>query len=257
MKLNKASKIAFLIAYSLIISNFSIAQRVNLKDSVIAISMMDVHVSLQTPGGDMKTRFGNNISLGVGFMRKTNKNFLWGAEVNYIAGADVKEKYVLDSLKTSRGQFINTDGNFSDVRTFERGFSTYAKIGKVFPILSPNKNSGIMVMAGLGFIQHKIHIEVLNENVPALNEEYRKGYDRLTNGISIHEFIGYYYLSQSNRLNFYAGFDFSQSFTQNRRDWDFFAQKKLDEQRKDYLNGFKFGFVIPIYKRMPREFYFR
>jgi hypothetical protein len=54
-----------------------------------------------------------------------------------------------------------------------------------------------------------------------------------------------------------AGFDFSQSFTKNRRDWDFFAQRKLDESRKDYLNGFKVGFILPLYQRQPKEFYYR
>jgi hypothetical protein len=114
-----------------------------------------------------------------------------------------------------------------------------------------------MILAGVGFLQHKIHIEVLEENVPSLSSNYRIGYDRLTNGISLHEFLGYFYVSERMRINFMAGFDFSQSFTKNRRDWDFFAQRKLDESRKDYLNGFKVGFILPLYQRQPKEFYYR
>lgn len=241
----------------LIISTFSSAQISLSKDTISSVSMMEIHYSFLSPGGDLKTRFGNCINLGIGFQRKTLKNYLWGIEVNYLSGADVKEKYILDSLKTYRGQFISTEGRYGDVRVFERGLSFYGNVGKIIPVFGSNKNSGIMILAGIGFLQHKIHIEVLEENVPALNGDYRKGYDRLTNGLSLHQFIGYSYMQPKLRYSFNVGLDFSQSFTKNRRDWDFFEQRKLDEQRTDYLNGVKVSLIIPISKREPKEYYYR
>lgn len=257
MNTKKLILFASFLGFLLIISSFTFAQRYKSKDSTTSLSMMHVHYSFLVPAGDLSTRFGNTINLGTGFLHKTKKNYIWGAEINYLSGSDVREKYIFDSLKTVKGKFITNEGRNADVRFFERGFSAYAHAGKIFPVFGSNKNSGIMLMAGVGFLQHKIHIEVLEENVPSLSSNYRVGYDRLSNGISLHEFIGYFYVSQKMRVNFMAGFDLSQSFTKNRRDWDFFAQRKLDESRKDYLNGFKIGFILPLYQRQPKEFYYR
>lgn len=239
------------------LSTLSQAQRFNLKDSTIKLSMIDFHYAVLAPGGDLKDRFGITTDVGLGFLRKTKKNFLWGADVNYLSGSEVKEKYILDGVRTDRNQFININGNFADVRLFERGISSYARFGKLIPVSKQNKNSGILLMLGLGFLQHKIHIEVLEENVPALNDQHKKGYDRLTNGLSIKQSIGYFYLHPRFLYNFYASFDFSQSFTQDRRDWDIYAQRKLDDKRTDYLNGLKVGVIFPLYRRMPKEYYFR
>ncbi len=233
------------------------AQRFNLKDSTINLSMIDFHYGVLAPGGDLKDRFGITTEVGLGFLRKTKKNLLWGADVNYLSGSDVKEKYVLDGVRTDRNQFININGNFADVRMFERGISSYARFGKIIPVSKNNKNSGVLLLFGVGFLQHKIHIEVLEENVPALNDQHKKGYDRLTNGLSLKQSIGYFYLHPRFLYNFYASFDFSQSFTQGRRDWDIYAQRKLDDKRNDYLNGFKVGVIFPLYRRMPKEYYFR
>lgn len=257
MKIQNVTRFILLIALCLVTSKFSVAQRFSLKDSVISLSMMEFHYSVLAPAGDLKNRFGITTNFGLGFLRKTKQNILWGAEINYLSGSDVKEKYVLDGLRTERNQIINTNGNYADVRLFERGFSSYARLGKLFPVSSANKNSGVLLMFGLGFLQHKIHIEVLDDNVPALFAQNKKGYDRLTNGISLQQFVGYYYLHPRFLYNFYVGFDLSQSFTENRRDWDIYAQRKLDESRNDNLNGLKLGLIFPLYRRMPKEFYFR
>lgn len=257
MKRIKPLIIALFSGFTLIISTLGNAQSLKVKDSTISVSMIHIHYALLVPGGDMKTRFGNTINVGTGFLRKTKTNFIWGGEINLLAGNEVKEKYIFDSLKTIRGQYITTDGRYGDVRISERGFNGYVKAGKVFPVFGSNKNSGIMILGGVGFMQHQIHIEVLEENVPSLNGAYREGYDRLTNGVSFQEFLGYLYISNKLRFNFLAGVEFSQSYTKNRRDWDYFAQQKLDESRKDYLTGFKVGLILPLYQRKPKEFYYR
>lgn len=257
MKIKKYYIIPYLILFLLITSKFSSAQRLNARDSVLKLSMIEAHYGFLLPGGDLSERFGTTLNYGLGFMRKTKSNFLWGADLSFFAGNNVKESYVLDRLRTPSGKIISKDGSFADVRIFQRGFTSYAKVGKLIPIFNSNKNSGLMITAGVGFIQHKIQIEVLDNTVPALSNEYKKGYDRLTNGISFQEFIGYQYIHSRFLYNFYVGFDFSQSFTQNRRDWDFYEQRKLDEKRKEYLSGIKLGIIFPLYRRMPKEYYFK
>lgn len=174
MKIQKSTLMLLTILICTTLGNISQAQRFNLRDSTIKLSMIDFHYAVLAPGGDLKDRFGITTDVGLGFLRKTKKNLLWGAEFNYLSGSDVKEKYVLDGVRTDRNQIININGNFADVRMFERGFSSYARIGKIIPMSKENKNSGIMITLGVGFLQHKIHIEVLEENVPALNDQHKK-----------------------------------------------------------------------------------
>lgn len=257
MNINNFRIFVITLILSSLYSISSNAQNYNVKDSVLKVSSIQIQYSHYVPGGDMKVRFGNTSMVGVGFLHKTKKNYFLGAEANYLYGNDVKEKYVLDSLRTFRGQIINKSGGYGDVRMFERGFSAHVKGGKLFPVFGSNKNSGIVVMLGVGILQHKMQIEVIEENVKSLDGDIRKGYDRLTNGISFSQFIGYWYMSNNRRLNAFVGLDFHQAFTENRRDWDFHEQRKLDEKRVDQLSGIKFGLILPLYRRMPKEYYFR
>ncbi len=74
--------------------------------------------------------------------------------------------------------------------------------------------------------------------------------------MTINEFIGYLFLGKTRILNFYAGFEFVQAWTKNRRDVNFDTGEKDDKLRFDILTGFKIGWVIPLYKRTPSDYYF-
>jgi hypothetical protein len=83
--------------------------------------------------------------------------------------------------------------------------------------------------------------------VPQLTGNYKKGYDRLTNGLAINEFIGYQMLSTNKRVNFYFGFEFTQGFTQSRRDFDFDTRSADTQKRFDSLMGIRAGWILPFY----------
>jgi hypothetical protein len=91
--------------------------------------------------------------------------------------------------------------------------------------------------------------------VPALEGDYLKGYDRLTSGFCLSEFVGYQLLSNSRLLNFFAGVELYQGFTRSRRDWNIDQVKKDDSPRLDLLSGIRVGWVLPLYRRAPKEFY--
>ena len=124
-------------------------------------------------------------------------------------------------------------------------------------VLSPNPNSGIIIKAGVGYIQHWIRIRINEDKtIPSFEGDYAKGYDRLSSGLAISEFIGYLYMGNTRVLNFFVGFEFMQSWTTNRREVNFDTGMKDDGNRFDALNGFKIGWIIPIYKRTPKEYYY-
>ena len=85
--------------------------------------------------------------------------------------------------------------------------------GYVFPVLSPNPNSGIIVSGGIGILQHKILIDFRDAQIPQLGEEYKKGYDRLSYGLALNQFVGYVFFGNKKLINFYAGVELTQAWT--------------------------------------------
>ncbi len=187
---------------------------------------------------------------------KPKKNWLIGADGFFMFRDTIKETGILNSISTSDGNVIDGNGTFADIRLYERGFHVGIKAGKLFPVLGPNKNSGIVVLIGGGLLQHKIRIENPESAAPQIKGDYKKGYDRLTNGFALSEFVGYMYLGNSRLVSFFAGFEFTQAWTKNRRSYNFDMMGPDNTKRFDLLSGFKIGWIIPLYKRSPDKFYY-
>jgi hypothetical protein len=103
---------------------------------------------------------------------------------------------------------------------------------------------------------HKTRIETLFDDVPQLEGSYRKGYDRLHMGLSTQQFVGYLFQADHRFLNFYAGFEFVQGFTKNVRTYNFDLGGPDNTQKIDLYYGVKVAWMIPIYRRTPKEIYF-
>ena len=228
----------------------------NVRDSAVSFAMIGGTFSYQAPGGDMADRFGNNFNVGGTFQWKTKKNWIFGVDGSFIFSEQVKENTILSNISTSLGYIIGQDGYYADVYLYERGFMANAKAGKIFPVIGPNPNSGIMTTMGVGLLQHKIRIEDKGDRSPQLSDEYKKGYDRLTNGLSLTEFLGYIHFSNHRFVNFMGGIECTQAFTKCRRDYNFDTMMRDDKSRMDLLFGFRVAWIVPLYKRMPRDFYY-
>jgi len=225
------------------------------RDSMIRFTFLGVNYGLYQPGGDLADRFGMNSILGGHLLHKTSKNYVFGFSGGYIFGDKVKQEGLLDAISTKTGQVIGLDGLYAEIRIFQRGYHVSASFGKIFTFNKPNPNSGLILLGGPGFIQHKIRIETIGETVPALRDEYLKGYDHLTNGFELHEFIGYVFFSNRQLVNFYGGFEFIQGFTANRRDYNFDSTGEKDNNRIDLMYGVKLGWILPLYKKKPAAYY--
>jgi hypothetical protein len=248
-------KKALIIGLCTFLSGTSFSQ-VYVKDSLLSCHLIGASYAVQLPGADMAARFGFNSNTSLSYLYKTKKNWLYGADLSYIFGNRLREKGVLDSIKTADGHVINQNGIYADVRLFERGYTASLKFGKVIPKLGPNRNSGIFCLGSIGFMQHKIRIDDIGNASPQLTKEMKKGYDRLTNGIALSEFIGYLYLGNKRTVNFFAGLEFWQGFTQGRRAWNYDLMATDNSKRLDLLYGLRFGWILPIYKRNSNQFYY-
>jgi hypothetical protein len=250
-------KKSFLILSILLLANSIIAQR-NVKDSIIGTPWIGVQYGANWTSGDLADRYGfmNHVGIMAGY--KTNKNWFWGIESNFMFGNDVRMTGVFDHLIDSQGNITDVNGDIALVLVYARGLNVNLAVGKVFPVLSPNKNSGIFVHAGIGYLAHRMRVETQEQVIPQLELDYKKGYDRFTAGPNAHQFLGYAFMSNAGFLNFYGGFYIQEGFTQNKRTI-FFDQPTIpvsSETRLDIQYGVKVGWFIPFYKRQPKEFYY-
>jgi hypothetical protein len=248
----------FLLLILMIFPGYLLMSQSNISDTTLSIPMFYATYSYQFPGGDLTERYGNNSSIGGGFSWKTSKNWFIGTEFNFLFGNDVKiSDQIMNNLKTDDGQIIDMSGTFTSYSIYERGYYISGRFGKLFPVLSPNPNSGIVVMGSLGYFQHKIRIEVLENSAPQLLNDYKKGYDRLAGGFGISEFIGYMYLGNSRLFNFFAGFEINQAWTKPLRDVNFDTGKPDPIlNRFDVLYGIKVGWIVPLFERLPQKYYY-
>ena len=249
----KMKKLTFLAFWQLACF-FSFGQW-QVRDSSLFNPHITVGYGYSSPGGDLAKRFGNNGSIEVGFNIKDKKNWYYGVQFNYLFGNKVHEPNFLSNLLTSRGEILDEQGQIATIFIQERGFNLFLQGGKLFPVIGPNKNSGILITCGVGLLQHKIRIEHQEAKITQLEEEYLKGYDRLTNGLSFNQFIGYYHLSNNRLVNFYIGAQATEGLTQSRREWNLDTQTQDKEKRLDMLFGLRAGWILNLYQRAPNDFY--
>jgi hypothetical protein len=217
---------------------------------------LDVLVGADKAGADMAARFGNSYKIGFGLKFKSTYNWIFGVKAEFFFGKKINEPNYLSNVVTEQGAVISQGGDLMNVGIFERGYMLGAQVGKVVPILQLNRNSGPVMIASVGFIQHKIKLFDRDESFPQLSGQYKKGYDRLTNGIYLEDFIGYQYFAKNKLINFYVGLNLVYGMTAGRRTYQFDIQRADTQARRDVLTGVKLGWVLPIYKKITEEIYY-
>jgi hypothetical protein len=238
---------------------FSAVDAQNIKDSTLRISMIGFRFSADIPLAELEKRYGFNMSVGSSFHYKFKNNWIVGIEGTYFFGNKIKEDVLL-SLKNDQGTITNADGNIGNYRLNQRGMTFYAVVGKILPFLTKNKNSGPIVSVGLGYMQHKVHIYDIGRNLPQIQKtegfDLRKGYDRLTGGISSSLYVGYFYLSNNRLANFTAGIEMCYAYTKGLRGYQYDLMKSDNTYRNDAKIGLRIGWMLPLYKRLAKDIYY-
>jgi len=237
--------------YIILLVFFSLNLESDAQDDINTESFPAVLVSVDYSGhaslADLNDRFGLHSIIGLGIDYKSKSNWLIGGQGLYMFGNNVFEDSLLNNMYNSFGFITANDGGPADIAFSQSGWLFGAKVGKLIS-LGSNKNSGIKIEIGSGFIQHKIRIDNKDGNIAQLRDEYIKGYDRLSSGLYLSQFIGYMYLSENRRINFYIGLDIIEGFTTGRRSWLYDVNRPDLSSRTDVSSGLKLGWVLPIYK---------
>lgn len=219
--------------------------------------LISLNGNFDIPAGDMAKRFGLSYRVGPSMQYKTKKNWIFGAKADFILGDNVKEEGLLRNLVAADKTVLTNDGYRGKIEIYQRGYMVGLQAGKIINISKSNPDNGILLLSSAGFIQHKINIVTRNAGeVPQLQGEYKKGYDRLANGVFVEQFVGYAHFSNNGLINFNIGLDVMAGFTQGRRDYLLDVQRPGNESRFDMLFGIRGGWVIPAFKRKSEEIFF-
>ncbi len=210
--------------------------------------LFHISYAYQLPAADLSERYGANTNVGIAGEWLTDKtNLIFGLESGYIFGNQVKTD-VLAGLRTAEGFIVGNDRGLADIPLKQRGYYVGGKVGKLFPISIKEPRSGLRVTLGAGLLQHKIRIQDDPERgVAALAGDYKKGYDRLSNGLAFNAFAGYQMLSNDGRINFFIGLEACYGMVQNRRSFNYDTRTQDTRRYNDALIGLRAAWTLPFY----------
>lgn len=240
-----------------LVLNLRVASQVSGVESV-SIPVVGVHYGGAFSGGDLAARYGyfNRVGLTAGY--KFKNNWSLGLESDFWFSDNVKLTGLFDHLVDDAGNITNDLGLPASVLVYPRGVHCNVYFGRLFALNQNNRNSGINVQLSAGFLLHHLRIETNDNVVPQLELDYKKGYDRLSSGLNLQQFIGYSFLNNRGAVSFYSGVYFQQGLTYNRRtlNYDQPNVPVSTQRRLDLQTGFRIGWYIPFYSAQPREYYY-
>ncbi len=218
--------------------------------------IIGVNGAIDFPGADMAERYGTSYRAGGQLLYKTKSNWVIGPKFDYMFGTTLKVDSLLSNIIDKYGSFIGSNGQRVGITIYQRGYMMGLQGGKIFNIGKNSSDNGILALTTIGFMEHKILIRDRDNIIPALQGDYKKGYDRLANGWMLEQYVGYTYFANNNLLNFHIGLNVSAGFTQGRRDFLYDVMRPDTESRIDLLYGIRAGWYIPIFRRKSEEFFF-
>ena len=219
-------------------------------------SVFAFNYNYQIPIGDLANSFGNNSAVGASYFFERSNNLIFGIESSYLFGNNVKDPNIFDNISNSSGAITGSNGYYANINIMQRGFDAYIFTGYAFHFFE-NNLSGLYVSQGLGYLQHQIFIDTKNQDIPQLNEEMKKGYDRFSNGFSTRFSIDYKYYHKNERFQISSGVNYTMAYTKNIREYDFANNDYYADERKwDKLLGVKIEVIIPIQRKNKEEFHY-
>lgn len=213
--------------------------------------------SFNSTSGPWSDRFDNNYSVGLSLGRKTAENWIFQVEGNFLFGGEVPNREAaLGNVFTENSQVLNLNGSYAQVNINQRG--TYFGVGveKILPFLDLNQNSGFSVSAQGGLIWHWLNIDNVGADVPQINQEWEKGYDRMQRGTYLSESIGWRYHSTNRRINFKLSLVATQLYTRDLRTYHYPTGLLNQEPEWNQLYSLKLQWFLPIYLGGRKEQYY-
>jgi len=205
------------------------------------------------PAADLAKRFGINGSIGAATEFITASNWAFGLEGAFLFGSKVKED-PLSIIRTPDGDIIGNDRAIATVRLLQRGMYLGASLGKL--VTFDDRRQGLRLSFSGGWAQHRIRAFDDARTVAILTGDYKKGFDRLTGGPALQQFVGWQNVGYGRDMSWVIGFEFSQAFSNTLRDWDFSEMRKLEGGRIDLRFGVRLAWTLPFYTGTAEDIYY-
>lgn len=248
-----------LMTFACISASAQWQMRVSKVDSAGLVVYTAANYGYSVPLLDLKKETTGFMSAGLDVALKSRSNWSLEGGFNYcfsgkVKGTDSLFKHITNSI----GSIMDGDGQPADIDVDQRMWNMRIVAGKTFPV-SPNyRNAGIQLKLGAGYMQRYVFIKNPDNRVAALTGDYKKGYDRLTGGFTLYQFLGYLHLSKNSHIHFYIGMEATEAFTHRLREWDFSMMCKDERSFTDVWIGIRGGWIIPLYKKEYQDtYYFR
>ncbi len=209
-----------------------------------SLVLVNLSYKAATPAGSLALRYGFMNGAGLDLYLKTKKNFLWGINANILFGRAVRDIDYINIFKDATGYLFTNDGTPIYVSASMRGSQYQAVFGKLIPLFVRKPQMSLMLQFGMGFLQHKYLFTA--PGALQFSTEYAKGYDRLSNGLSLSQEVGICNFSINRLINFNVGLELTESYTKNRRFYDYATQSTDTKSYLDILLAIKFSWILPI-----------
>lgn len=200
------------------------------------------------PMADLEDRFGRALQFSIGGILPVFNKGEVQARFAYGFGNRVKED-VLAGLRNRDGFIFGSDKFPADIQQKYR--STFSAI-LIARKLGKTPLHEVVVGLGPSYLTHKIRVQPdPQQQVPQINGDYRKGYDRLTAGFGITESVSYRYHSPSDAFHLEIAVFSLQHRTQHLRSHDFASVisgtlTPLTRSRTDIISGVEVRWLIPL-----------
>lgn len=246
--MNKINSILILLFIFNLVSAQEITKEKKNNDAIYNNAILiEPIIQVNFPGADLSKRFGAMFNFGAGIDYKFGKNIYVGAEGAFIFGPKAKETDHIKNTLAGSGLIITDEGALDDVNLSMRGAIVKATAGKSFYFNKQKPSNGLLLKFGVGYLQHRILIDVDKRITPQLSGDYAKGYDRLSRGFLLSQYIGLVKLEKGKYVNLSLGFEMTEAFTKNARPHDFYLNQKLTDKKIDLMFGIKMTWMIPVY----------
>lgn len=159
------------------------------------------HYMYQLPAGDIANQYGSNSNAGFNLNIKLANNITLGVEGQFMFGSKYKDDRLLGYMVTNNN-FIIGENNAIEIPELDgRGGNFFVEVGKIFPLNLKNKNSGLHIKAGVGYLFYSVYTDADVKSITQLSGSYANGYNRLESGLSINTFVGYTLYSKNKMIN--------------------------------------------------------
>ena len=223
-------------------------------------SVRSPHVGLMVggfaPQGDWATRYGFYGQMGVTAGLKTEGNGYLYLKATSWSGADVNEPGLLSDLMTPQGQIIDNEGDIAKITVTGRGGQFGLGLGKIFSTPWSNPNSGWMLKIGAGSLHHNVHFDYSENRISPLEDERVKGYDRMRWGAYGELWMGYWLMSNDQRINAFGGVSLGVAKTYSLRTQNFDTLDVNAPEAWDGWIGLEAGWIFHIYQRAAKEYWY-